>query len=259
VNIFTRRRLQSLRRSPKVFIPSSSGRQIVIPFRPISTLLILFLLFLSGFLFLRSDIFQVKVLGFEFEQLADESLVRQRISEEVLARSIFFLDSGAVEEKIKKDFPTVKEIVIKKILPDQIEAKVTVRVPLAIIEDGSKNHFLVDGEGFIFRLAGDEQLPLISLEGDSLGVIGASVGESGVLGYLETLRLVAEKGLQTVAIYLRGESIELQLAQTVVWLDPKKNITEQIEVLTQILQRYVVAGKTPKSIDLRFGRPVVRL
>lgn len=261
--------MQSLRRSPKIFVPGSSGRQVVIPFRPISTILILFLTLLSGFLFLHSDIFQVKALSFEFPaksesavsgELPDEALVRQRISEEVLARSIFFLDSTAVEKNLKKDFPTIKEISLKKVLPDRVEVKVTVRVPLAVIEDANKNRFLVDEEGFLFRVAeGNEQLPVINVGGDFVASLGASVAGSGVSGYIETLNQVAEKGLKTKAIYLQKDAIELQLTETDVWLDPQKNITDQIEVLTQILQRYAVAGKTPKSVDLRFGRPVVQL
>src|SRR3989344_767316 len=105
ISFFRRRRLQVLRRSPRVFIPIGP-RQVVIPYRPISTLLIIFFATLSVFLFLRTDIFQVKALEFEFEQLADEALVRQRISEEVLARSIFFLDSGKVGEEIRGNFST---------------------------------------------------------------------------------------------------------------------------------------------------------
>ena len=252
--------MQVLRRSPRVFIPIGP-RQVVIPYRPISTLLIIFFATLSVFLFLRTDIFQVKALEFEFEQLADEALVRQRISEEVLARSIFFLDSGKVEEEIRGNFPTVKAVEIEKNLPDRLVIRISVRQPLAIIEDKNQARFLVDQEGLLFRQAAEEALPVIKLFEDFEGTVGTEleISEQGISGYLKTLDLVSQKGLETKAIYLRSQTIELQLVKTTVWLSAEKEIEGQLEMLTEILQRLKLNGKTPKTVDLRFSRTVVKL
>ena len=258
INFFPRRRLQMLRRSPRVSVPFGP-RQLVIPYRPISTILIIFLSLLSLFLFLRTDTFQVKALEFEFEQLADEALVRQRISEEVIARSIFFLNTGKVEQEIKENFLTVNAVSIEKKLPDRLLIKVSVRKPLAIVADKSKNQFLVDHEGLLFRSAAGETLPVITISEDFEGAVGAVIDGRGISGYLQTLDLVSQKGLETKAIYLRSETIELRLKKTVVWLSADRVIEEQLELLTQILQRLKLGGRTPKSVDLRFSRPVVKL
>ena len=258
INFFPRRRLQVLRRSPRVSVPFGP-RQLVIPYRPISTILIIFLSLLSLFLFLRTDTFQVKALEFEFEQLADEALVRQRISEEVIARSIFFLNIGKVEQEIKENFLTVNTVSIEKKLPDRLLIKVSVRKPLAIVADKSKNQFLVDHEGLLFRPAAGETLPVITISEDFEGVVGTVIDGRGISGYLQTLDLVSQKGLETKAIYLRSETIELRLKKTIVWLSADRVIDEQLELLTQILQRLKLGGRTPKSVDLRFSRPVVKL
>lgn len=233
----------------------------MIPFRPLSTVLIFLLILLSGFLFLRTDIFQIKTLEFEFEELSDELLVRQRVMEEVLARSIFFLDSSAVEKKIKDSFPTVSAVSIEKKLPDKLRITVSVRKPLAIIEDKNQARFLVDSEGLLFRPAVQEELPVIRLGEDFEGSLGRklAVDEQGITGYLKTLEMVAGKGLETKAIYLRSKTIELQLKETVVWLNSEGEIEEQLALLIQILQRFGLSGRTPKTVDLRFSRPVVRL
>ena len=238
----------------------------MVPFRSLSLILIIFLTLLSGFLFLRSDLFQIKALEFEFEEsaegvrLSDEALVRQRIMEEVLARNIFFLDSTAVEEKVKENFPTIKAISLERAFPDKLLVRVAVRVPLAIVEDKNKARFLVDGEGLLFREASQEEsLPLISLGGDFKGEVGQRVSGRAISGYLETLRLAEESGLKTAAIYLRPNLIELRLVKTVVLVSTDKEIAPQIEILSQLLLRYQLGGRTPKSVDLRFGRPVVRL
>ncbi|MEX2053642.1 MAG: FtsQ-type POTRA domain-containing protein [Patescibacteria group bacterium] len=260
IRFFQRRRLQMLRRSPRIFVPVGS-KQVVIPYRPISTLLTIFFATLSVFFFLRSDIFQVKALEFEFEQLADEALVRQRISEEVLARSIFFLDSKKVEEEIKVNFPTVKAVVIEKNLPDRLVIKIAVRQPLAIIEDKNQARFLIDQEGLLFRTAGEESLPVINLSDDFEGAVGTrlAIDEQGIAGYLETLDLMSQKGLETKAIYLRADTIEIRLAKTTVWLNAGREIEGQVGLMTEILRRLKLKGKTPKIIDLRFSRTVVKL
>ncbi|MDP2735306.1 MAG: FtsQ-type POTRA domain-containing protein [bacterium] len=252
------RKWRILRRSPRVSLAVGRG-QLVIPFRPFSTVLIVLLALLSGYLFMRSDIFLIKNLGFEFEALADEALVRQRISEQVLARSIFLLDSGKVEEEIKRDFPTVKAVEFTRSLPDQLSIQVSVRVPLAIIEDAGGARFLVDSEGLLFREAADEKVPVIKLPEGSAGEIGGEVDGQGISGYLETLDLVSQKGLSAQGIFLHTSTIELRLKGTVAWLSSEGPIDSQIEILTQLLHRYKISGQTPKSVDLRFNRPVVRL
>jgi cell division septal protein FtsQ len=260
IRLFPRRRLQVLRRSPRVSIPFGP-RQVVIPYRPVSTILIIVLATLSIFLFLRTDIFQVKALEFEFEQLADEALVRQRISEGVLARSIFFLDTGKVEQEIKDSFLTVSAVSIKKEIPDRLLIRVSVRKPLAVIADKNKVRFLVDQEGLLFRQAAGEDLPVIELSEDFEGAVGVklAIDEQGIASYLQTLDLVSEKGLKTKAIYLRSETIELRLTKTTVWLSADREIAEQLELLTEILKRLKLQGRTPKSVDLRFERSVVKL
>ncbi|HEB13795.1 MAG TPA: FtsQ-type POTRA domain-containing protein [candidate division WWE3 bacterium] len=256
VRIFRRKRRRFFRHVPRVFSPSySSGRSL----NKFLLAAVLVLIAACGFLLLRSDIFQVKKMDFEFEQLADEALVRQRILEEVVARSIFFLNSQAVEENIKADFPTIKSVGVEKKLPDRVFIRVAVRVPLAIVQDGSGEKFLVDEEGFLFREAQKEKLPVIKLGESFEGQVGDFVSGEGVAGYLETLDLAAEKGLETKAIFLRSSTIELKLKKTTVWLDAENKISPQIDLLTQLLQRYKLNGKVPKSVDLRFARPVVRL
>ncbi|GMR18949.1 MAG: hypothetical protein BMS9Abin34_071 [Patescibacteria group bacterium] len=251
---FGRRKRRPLRHPVRIFTPGSSRRPSF--FAPA---LIIFLTVLSGFLFLRSDIFQIKALEFEFEEIADEALVRQRIMEEVLARSIFFLNPSAVEIKIKDIFPTIRSVQLEKKWPDRLTVAVAVRVPLAIVEDGSGSRFLIDGEGVLFREAGGEKLPVIKLADDFEGVVGLEIDKQGVAGYLDTLNLAAEKGLKPQAIYLRSTSIELRLKGTVIWLDAEGDIPSQMDLLTELLKRYKLSGRTPKTVDLRFARPVVRL
>ncbi|GEM_PF-5354048 len=255
-----RSRWRILRRSPKVFVPVGD-RQIVIPFRPLSTLLIFVLSILSVFLLLRTDLFQVKALEFEFEDSYEELLIRQRIMEEVLARSIFFLNPSAVEAEIQHDFPVVRSVSMEKKLPDKLLIRVSVREPLAIVEDKTGTRFLVDREGLLFRAAAQEDLPVIKLGEDFEGSVGGrlSVAEQGISGYLKTLEVVASKGLEAKAIYLRSKTIELQLSKTLIWLNAEGDVEEQLELLAQILQRFSLSGKTPKAVDLRFSRPVVRL
>lgn len=267
----SRRKLKRLQRSPKIFVPIPSDRQLVVPFKPLSLFLIIFFFSTTVFFLLRSDIFQVRALDFRFEGLAEgapfgsqtsfpeEALVRQRISEEVLGRSTIFLDPGKVEEKLKREFLTVRALGMTKRFPDGLLIRVSARVPLAQVKTKEEKLFLVDEEGLLFREARDEKLPIIDLGEVFEGALGETVGGEEVRAYLETLNLVREKGLATSSITLKPEMIELKLKTgPTVLLSVEKTIAEQIELLAQILKRYKVAGRTPKHLDLRFSRPVVR-
>lgn len=270
----SRRKLSKLRRSPKIFVPIPSARQVVIPFRPLSLLLIIFLFGTTVFFFLRSDIFQVRALDFKFEEPtfvplsgtmagvigpSEEALVRQRISEEVLGRSVFFLSSAAVEEKIRKEFLTVKAIEMVKKLPDRLLINVSIRVPLAQVKTKEGRLLLVDAGGLLFREASGEKLPIIDLGESFEGSLGEMVGGKEVKAYLETLNLVGEKGLVITSIALKPGMIELKLKTgPTALLSVEDPIVGQTELLTQILKRYKVAGQVPKRVDLRFSRPVVR-
>ncbi|KKW05660.1 MAG: hypothetical protein UY40_C0012G0007 [candidate division CPR1 bacterium GW2011_GWC1_49_13] len=253
---FKRRRRE--RSIARVFLPAA-GKQVVIPFKSFSLIIIFLLLLLNAYFFLRSDIFLVKNLDFAFEELADEALVRQKIAEQVLARSIIFLDTTEVASTILAEFPTVREVSIARQIPDRLKITVSVRQPLAIVEDERGGRYLIDKEGLFFREAGQEKIPVVKLPEGVVGEIGKVVSEQSVLSYLRTLELVAEKGFKAQGLYLHPSSIELRLVKTKVWLSAETDIEYQLEVLSQILKRYKVSGQTPRSVDLRFARPVVRL
>ncbi len=253
------RRLGAIRRSPKIFVPGPSSRQIVVPFKPLSLFLIVLFFSTSVFFFLRSDIFQVKNLEFEFQELANEALVRQRISEEVLGRSIIFLNTSAVEAEIKREFLTIEAIKIAKKLPDQLFINVSVRIPLGRVKAGEGKQILVDSSGLLFREASGEKLPLIDLGESFSGSLGEVVGGQEVQAYIETLRIIEEKGLETTSISLERGMIRLKLKTgLVVLLSVEKSVGEQIDLLIKIIKRYRIKGRVPARVDLRFVRPVVK-
>lgn len=254
------RRLGKLRRSPKIFVPIPSDRHLVIPFKPLSLFLIIFFFTTTVFFLLRSDIFHAKKLEFKFEELADEALVRQRISEEVLGRSTVFLNPAVVEEKIKREFLTVKAIEIIKKFPDRLLINVSVRIPLGRVRTRGGKQLLVDAQGLLFREASGEKLPVIDLGESFSGSLGEVVGGREVWAYLEALRIIKEKGLETTSIALEVRMIKLKLKTgVVVLLSVEEPVPEQIELLIQVLKRYRAAGRVPKRVDLRFSRPVVGL
>lgn len=214
---------------------------------------------------LRSDFFQINDLEISFGgekkgiTVHDEVLVRQRIVEEVLGRSTFFLNPKEVEEAITNEFLTVREIKIVKKLPDNLEIFVSVRVPLARVRTKAGETFLIDAEGVLFRRASGEKLPLIDLRGSFEGTLGETIGGQEVETYLEALRVIEEKGLVTSSISLKPSLVELKLKDgPLVLLSIDDPVSEQIDLLIQLLKRYKIMGRTLRRVDLRFSRPVVR-
>jgi len=235
-----------------------------VPFKPLSLFLILFFFATTVFFLFRSDIFQVSGLEFEFVRQeqearpADEALVRQRISEEVLGKSVVFFNPVDVEERIKREFPTVRAIAVTKLFPNRLHINVSIRVPLAQVKTREGEELLVDAEGVLFREAAGERLPVIDLGESFEGVLGEEVGGEGVETYLEILDSLESKGLKTVSIALESDGIKVKLKdKTVIIFSVEKEVPKQIELLAQILKRYKASGQSLKRVDLRFSRPTV--
>lgn len=274
--IFHRRKIKKLKRSPKLFVPTPSKWQIVIPFKPLSIILILILLGTSVYLFLRSDVFIVKRVS-PSTSLGTSGEIGEVLEAETIGRSILVLDVGGVVSKIKEQFLVVKDLKITKRLPDTVEVEVIFREPLAVVEKAVEREgeeegqiivetqsFVVDQEGLVYAEArNDEELPRVDLGGQNIR-LGDQLSGTAIRTYLDILNLLKEAQIVTDWIRLASErtsladTIELQIKDgPFVLLSSQKDASSEISSLQTILKHYKIKGAGLKKVDLRFEKPVV--
>lgn len=286
------RRLSRFRRTPKVFIPILKPWQIVIPFRAISSTLLVFLIIACGYLFLRSDIFLIKQLiitkdsGWQGKEFVLESEVRESLNS-FLARSLLTISQNEVQNKLTTDFLTIKEVKVKKELPDRLLVFYQERIPVAVIktlyvyeeEVIEKNEvgeeikkpkkteqagsFFVDEEGLIFvKKEGKFGLPEFILINHQNLQVGDSISGQQVSSVLKIITNLKESSdLKIVKISFQESGlIEVIFSEglEVLFGGVGKNIDSQISTLQTLHRRSKIDGKKISRIDLRFQNPVIK-
>ncbi|MBN1353970.1 MAG: cell division protein FtsQ/DivIB [Candidatus Omnitrophica bacterium] len=75
-------------------------------------------------------------------------------------RNIFDIDISLLSRSIKRDFPVIKEAIVKRVLPDRLRIEIIPRLPVAVIK--AQDFFPVDMSGMILSSTVQyEGLPII--------------------------------------------------------------------------------------------------
>ncbi len=76
-------------------------------------------------------------------------------------RNIFGIDINSLSSKIKRDIPTIKHAIVKRVLPNKLEIDIIPRVPIAKIK--SHGYFPIDRTGMVLSPEiKTEKLPIIT-------------------------------------------------------------------------------------------------
>lgn len=286
------KRLARFRRAPKLFIPTSTRWQIVIPFKGISVLLLLILIVSSIYLFLRSDILLVKELkiqklqGWQNKSFTSEDEVKDVLLP-FLARSILMISKDEVTKRVQGEFLAIKTVSVKKEVPDRMLVVYSERMPAAVIkavkvfeeEYLEKNaqgeeikkmqkkvqteSFFVDEEGLIFaRKDGEFDLPefvLADRQNVNLGDQISGKELSAALKIILTFNNNHELKINKVSLREEGEiEVIFTIGLTVLFEARNKDITFQTSSLQTIYQRSKIEGRRLSRVDLRFEKPVIK-
>lgn len=262
---------------PKIFIPTPSRWQIVVPYKPIGVALIVVLTGLCTYLVFRSDLLLVRKI--EVEGIGGEGSIGGFVNmEEVqdavlqhLAKSIVFLDTKEIAENLKKQFLPIAEVSIEKHLPDKLVVQVKERESVAVLVTEEK--YLVDKTGFLFAKC-PRGVTLPELQMESLQTlkrgevpenaekirIGDSIEGGLVAAALDIISgFVQIENLDAAAVSIQNQN-EIRVDTNkdfFVIFTTEKEINEQILALSQIYENAKRQGKALKKVDLRFKLPVV--
>lgn len=278
------------KRSQKVVL-SGQKNQIVIPFRPLTVIALLLLLFSSVFLLLRSDIFIIHKTWVEGEgDCVSEEGVTQNI--DLLGRSIFFANYERSKENIMKTFPCLGNVYFRKQFPDKITVELNLRTPVALVyeredkesttsaqlatasaqistqsadavipsaTESARFFFLVDKEGVLFS-QDEANLPLPKVETSpnySLS-IGKRIEEKSFKTLLGILVESGSLGITISGGKIGGDKIMLVTNEGVqVIMAGKKDPNFQVKSLQAILTQTKIEGVILEKIDFSFEKPVL--
>jgi len=229
-----------VRRGKRVIRPRLVGRVVVGALTIIVILLLLTLL-------TRAPIFSIKNLTITGDS---SGKVSAQVVSLTKGHNLLLLDTDKLRAEILKN-PEVRSVTFDKTLPSSLTVRVTFRDP-ALAWQGTNGTYLVDDQGFIFQSGSGAGLVKVTSP-DTLK-IGQRVNSDALSKILVLIRL--NESITTVAIQPDLYQAALP-GGTTAFFDPAGNLTSQSQALQLIIVKAKIDGKLPRTVDLRFPKPVV--
>jgi len=224
-------------------------------------LFILIFIFFSLVLFTGSIFFKVKnikVFGLNSKfSLFGVSDLKEK--------NILLLSTEGIQNKLFQANPSVKKILVEKMMPQTLIITVENSKPIAIFKANGGYFYLNDLGRVILKSKEikNEALTLINFyqkidfntinSGDNLDYVE-------IIASLRYLKRAKELGLIINTIDIAGTyMIGLNLKESKVFLSTEKSIDKQLMEFETVIQHFKVQGQKFKKLDLRFNKPVVEL
>ena len=246
---------------------SRSGVNFLIKLIPIVVIVGIIALSVKGVsaILFKSDYFTMKNINLEG---ADSTLYLGSISNILNPKkglNIFRVDLKSCETAIRRKHPGLKDVRVRRLLPDTIEVSYDIRRPFCQIDSG--RFYIVSEEGVILpnpRRSPDPILPIITgtkLSGNDL-LPGRKTNSRSLTRAMTLLKEIGETDfsqkynivkinaydVQNPSLYLEdGTRIEIG----------EYSFKERYKVFEDIMRELNAKGKKAKVIDLRFEDVVV--
>lgn len=265
-----------------------------VPKNKIILLLIVLLIPSVMFFIWRANIFAIKTIDVQTNNLGCVSKEQIRDDSHLFGQIIFFIDSIKLENDLKKKFFCVKNVDVAKKIPDYIKLNVFGRDPAIILSlqdvsessisgvldnfsyiasssaeasssaqfsfsvDSQSEKFLVDKNGVVYsKNVENINVPQVFVTG-----VNISLGQTIKEGLIENTLKIIEK-IKTYGVEIKDAKIYSEKAllingmpKTIFRLDDR--VDKQIASLQLILKTAKIDSNTVEFVDLRFDKPVVK-
>ncbi|MDD3653325.1 MAG: FtsQ-type POTRA domain-containing protein [Desulfotomaculaceae bacterium] len=216
---------------------------------------------LTGFILLRSPLFEVRqVLVSGNQYLAEEKI--RNIADIGIGLNIFKLNLSTIEENLKM-IPMIKEVQVTRALPATVQITILERRPLGLLPT-SEGFIEVDEEGFCLQKASVSTpgLPVITgveIDQSTPGEVVKAERLSYALTVLSGLPEDALSILSEVHVDLNNQIKVYTMERIQCRLGQATEISEKGIVLVQVLQEIKKQGAKISYIDLSSASmPVVK-
>lgn len=175
--------------------------------------------------------------------------------ENLVGQDFFQLDTVLVAIKISESDFRIKQALVEKVFPNSLSVILEKRKAVVgiAVENGV---FLVDSEGMVIALEKTSTLPVLyGLKSDM--VVGERASQE-VVNAARILSLVNKaQGANTA--YLERDRVRVSLAKDISsYFSLDADVEARVGALQLILSRIRMDEKLPKTIDLRYSKPILK-
>ena len=227
-------------------------------FKKISIFVILIVSIVGLVVFVKTALI-VKKINCRLNQTACPGEIWMELMSLAIGKNIVFFPTKDLVSQIKESHPLLKEVKIKKSLPNHLSFELKKREPQAALKSPRGEGFwIVDEEGFLLEKANEIELSVILVEQPINLNVGEKVEKETVwtINLLKSLkfRLLMPKTARIVS----PRQIEIELDdELLVIFSSLKEVNFQLDSLQLIFSRSKIEGRNLEQIDLRFDKPVV--
>lgn len=221
------------------------------------SILVIFLFYLAIF----SPIFKVNQItcSLDYGECGDPSVLAEL--DKLKGQNIFRLQSDALRSKLTSGDFTIREVSMKKSLPDQVSIELQSVYPVVSLQVvGDPNWVVLDAQfRVITTRETDPNVPTVIVSGPLTLTVGQPIKDEAIISTLKLAQKLSEElpSVKTVLL-IDGDTIELELSSGVrAILTPKKDEMVQLRSLQTILSDATIITGV-RTIDVRFSRPVLR-
>lgn len=251
------------KRVKKVFISSISKKNIVIPVKPISAIIIGFLIIACLYLLFRSDIFLLREILFEKEATAGNTveLMNEKTLEEESriwdTFSLFTFPSRSEEKRLLGKYPSLLKLEIRKQFPRGVKVYYQERKQAAVVK-AKNGEFVLDSSGLIFAQNQSGITAPLFEDLEKEWQIKDKMNSQKITFALQVVSQFENLELRPVNFVFLGENdLSVKTDSSEIVFSSLKEIDLQIMTLQTIYKNAKIEGRTYKKIDLRFDRPVI--
>jgi len=223
------------------------------------------------YMFVDSDLFNVKdvyVRFYDEKNALHKADFRDIETESVLGRNVFLVDLKSFKESIEEDHPELRDIIVRRVLPDRLVIQARQRRAVARVY-GDRPHFIdKDGVSLPYpgNASGGENVPLIlGIRATSPSISGAAQKEKigNALLLIDTLsqnqklsryriKTIDMTDNRNISFFLSAkdaEKVEIKIGDG--------GFDKRLDVLATVLDQLGRDIEKVKYIDLRFEDPIV--
>ena len=182
--------------------------------------------------------------------------VQVEINQAIFVNNILFFPTESVVRQLKLDNPQIMTVEVRKKFPSTLEFVIYKRTPIAeIITDGI--HLGIDEEYVITESALNNLLPVI-IANIPLVRIGATVKHPMVVQAVSLIKKTKTFIQWSFIEPYETQSIRARFGQTDIIITQTNDLSQVLDTLQTLMEGFRIKGTIPKSIDLRFGKPIVQ-
>jgi len=177
-------------------------------------------------------------------------------------KNLFLLDTNKTQEIIYLNNPNLAEVEIVKQYPNQLQITIHQQAIIAQIKT-SIFFLLIDNKQRIVKKSRIlvESLPVINYYqnlSSSIIKVGERLESNDIEYAIYFTSLLKDIGYSVNTIDINGTDVlGLNLSSWKLFVSLDKSKEDQAELLKIIIRNFKVEGKTAKTIDLRFSKPIV--